>query len=68
LWKKPGVVFGSFLILLFGARFIVEFVKLGQTMRDDYLVLNTGQILSIPLVLTGVYLLWKGLNNPEKSL
>lgn len=63
LWKKPGVVFGSFLILIFGARFIVEFVKLGQTARDEYLFLNTGQLLSIPLVLAGVYLLWRGLSN-----
>jgi prolipoprotein diacylglyceryltransferase len=27
-WKKQGVVFGSFLVLIFGARFLVEFVKL----------------------------------------
>ena len=48
LWKRPGVVFGSFLILIWGARFMVEFVKLGQTARDEYLFLNTGQLLSIP--------------------
>lgn len=67
LWKKPGVVFGSFLIMIFGARFLVEFVKLGQTARDEYLFLNTGQLLSIPLVLAGIYLLVKGLKgNPTE--
>jgi prolipoprotein diacylglyceryltransferase len=44
--------------MVFGARFFVEFVKLGQTARDEYLALNTGQLLSIPLVLVGVYLLY----------
>ncbi len=60
-WRKPGVVFGTFLILIFGARFLVEFVKLGQTARDSYMVLNTGQLLSIPLVLAGCILLYSGL-------
>lgn len=61
LWRKSGVLFGTFLILLFGARFLIEFVKLGQTTRDDVLPINTGQILSIPFVLAGIFILWKGL-------
>ncbi len=58
-WRQPGKVFGFFLIFIFGARFIVEFVKLGQTARDEVLLLNTGQLLSIPFVLAGIYLIWK---------
>lgn len=65
LWKKPGVIFGTFLIFIFGSRFFVEFVKLGQTARDEYLYFNTGQLLSIPLVLVGFYLLYKGLTKKE---
>ena len=65
LWKKPGVIFGTFLIFIFGSRFFVEFVKLGQTARDEYLYFNTGQLLSIPLVLIGFYLLFKGLTKKE---
>lgn len=65
LWKKPGVVFGAFLIFIFGARFMIEFVKVGQTARDSYLFLNTGQLLSIPLVLGGIYLVWKGLTSKK---
>jgi prolipoprotein diacylglyceryl transferase len=57
-WKNQGSLIGTFLIMVFGARFFVEFVKLGQTARDEYLALNTGQLLSIPLVLVGVYLLY----------
>ncbi len=57
-WQQPGFVFGSFLILIFGARIICEFFKLGQTARDYSLPLNTGQLLSIPLVIAGIYLLY----------
>jgi prolipoprotein diacylglyceryltransferase len=58
-WKKPGIVFGSFLILIFGARFIVEFFKVGQTARDNFMFINTGQMLSIPFVLIGAYLIYR---------
>lgn len=60
-WKRPGMMFGVFLILLFGARFIIEFVKVGQTDRDFYLPINTGQILSVPFVLAGIYILWRAM-------
>jgi prolipoprotein diacylglyceryl transferase len=68
LWKKKGVIFGSFLILIFGARFIVEFFKEGQTERDEWMFINTGQILSIPLVIAGVVLLWRGLRQKQTEL
>ena len=58
-WQQPGFVFGSFLILIFGSRIICEFFKLGQTARDYTLPLNTGQLLSIPLVIAGIYLVVK---------
>tara|TARA_Y100000589_G_scaffold39903_1_gene33438 strand:+ start:26745 stop:27599 length:855 start_codon:yes stop_codon:yes gene_type:complete len=60
-WKKPGLMFGTFLILLFSSRFFIEFVKLGQASRDEYLFINTGQMLSIPFVLVGIYILWNTL-------
>jgi prolipoprotein diacylglyceryltransferase len=66
-YEKPGLVFGLFLVLVFGSRFCVEFIKIGQTARDSVLFLNTGQILSIPLVLAGVYILWKALKKKPAS-
>lgn len=60
-WKTPGFIFGLFLMLLFTARFIVEFVKLGQTERDFQFFLNTGQLLSIPFVIAGGYIMWKSI-------
>jgi len=65
-WKKQGMIFGLFLILLFTARFLVEFVKLGQTERDATMFINTGQMLSIPFVLIGLYLFFRSLNKKEE--
>jgi len=57
----------SFLILIFGARFIVEFFKVGQTARDEVLFINTGQMLSIPFVLIGVYLIYNALSKKRDN-
>lgn len=51
------MIFGIFLIALFGQRFLVEFVKENQETFEDSLSLNMGQILSIPLILAGFYVL-----------
>jgi len=67
-WRRPGLLFGTFLITLFGARFFVEFVKVGQSAFDSSLVINTGQWLSIPFVLVGVFILWRSFKNPPVTL
>lgn len=54
---KPGKLFGIFLILLFGARFIIEYVKIDQVAFEAGMLLNMGQILSIPFILLGIFLL-----------
>lgn len=67
-WQQPGFIFGSFLILIFGSRIICEFFKLGQTARDYTLPLNTGQMLSIPLVLAGIYLIYKATQKQQDAV
>jgi phosphatidylglycerol---prolipoprotein diacylglyceryl transferase len=66
-WAKPGVIFGTFLIVMFSARFLIEFVKLGQTDRDDIYMINTGQMLSIPFIIGGAYVLWRGLKKNQNK-
>ena len=66
-WKKPGFVFGTFLILIFGARLIIEFCKVGQTARDEILFLNTGQLLSIPFIIVGIVLILRSISNKTKD-
>lgn len=66
-WKKPGYIFGSFLILIFGSRLFVEFYKLGQTARDEALFLNTGQLLSIPFIVIGILLIYRAIAIHKKN-
>ncbi|MGK6352160.1 prolipoprotein diacylglyceryl transferase [Parapedobacter sp. DT-150] len=54
--KADGFIFGIFLILLFSARFSIEFFKEEQVAFEQGMALNMGQWLSIPLVLTGLAL------------
>lgn len=55
--KKSGFLFGLFLILLFTVRIIVESVKESQGGFESDLgnILSTGQWLSIPFILIGLY-------------
>ena len=57
--EKQGKIFGLFLILLFGARAIIETFKENQSTFEDAMYLNMGQSLSIPFILFGFYLLFK---------
>ena len=59
--EKSGLIFGVFMIGLWGMRFLIEFIKEGQTARDSEYLINTGQMLSIPLFLIGVFLVLRGL-------
>lgn len=56
--KTPkGMIVGILLSLLFTARFLIEFVKENQESYQNTLPINTGQILSLPLIIMGVVLL-----------
>jgi prolipoprotein diacylglyceryl transferase len=55
---KNGYLFGIFLITVFAFRFFVEFIKENQTYFEEGLTLNMGQILSIPLIIYGIVLLF----------
>ncbi|MDC0331843.1 prolipoprotein diacylglyceryl transferase [Flavobacteriaceae bacterium] len=57
--QKTGFLFGVFMIGLWSARFFIEFFKEAQIDgREDWVLnsLNTGQVLSIPLILIGCWL------------
>lgn len=59
--RRPGVMFGFFLIILFGTRFLIEFIKNPQVDFEQNMVLNMGQLLSIPFIVAGVVILWRAL-------
>jgi prolipoprotein diacylglyceryl transferase len=70
-WKKKrhGFYIGLFLILVFIARFFIEFIKQPQVAFEANMTLNMGQILSIPFVIIGIGLLIYSLRkkNPDSA-
>jgi prolipoprotein diacylglyceryl transferase len=54
-----GLIFGYFLIGIFGFRIFVEFYKENQSAFEAGMILDMGQILSIPLVLAGIYFVYR---------
>ena len=59
--RGRGVLLGNTLVLVFAARFLIEFVKERQVPFEDQMHLDVGQVLSIPFILLGVFLLVRGL-------
>ena len=55
--NRRGFIFGAFLIGVFGFRFFVEYYKEIQVSFETSMSLNMGQWLSIPLVISGFYLM-----------
>ncbi len=56
---QSGFLFGLFLVLLWTVRFFVEFVK--EPQGEEYInwfSLNTGQWLSIPFIIIGLYFMF----------
>ena len=57
LGKRIGLTTGVSLLIFFGARFGLEFMKNPQVAEEVGMTLNIGQWLSVPLILLGVYLI-----------
>jgi prolipoprotein diacylglyceryl transferase len=54
--EKQGLLFGYFLVMLWSVRFAVEYVKESQGgIEESFGLLSTGQWLSIPFILVGIY-------------
>ena len=54
-WKREGLIFGVFMICIFTSRFFIEFLKNDQEAFEADMLLNMGQLLSIPFVLAGIW-------------
>ena len=53
-----GEFIGIFLLVCFGSRFLIEFIKEPQVEFEKAMALNMGQLLSIPFILLGVFFLF----------
>jgi phosphatidylglycerol---prolipoprotein diacylglyceryl transferase len=56
-----GMLLGLFLLLVFGSRFFLEFIKEDQSAFEHGMILNMGQILSIPAILIGLFIFFRAL-------
>ncbi|MBN1448156.1 MAG: prolipoprotein diacylglyceryl transferase [Bacteroidetes bacterium] len=57
LGTRTGRLTGSMVTMLFSMRFILEFFKTGQSTLDPSMPITMGQLLSIPLVAFGIWLI-----------
>ena len=62
--RRPGLLFGVGLIGVFLTRFFIEFIKEDQEAFEQGMLLNMGQLLSIPFILFGIYMIWRALSRP----
>ena len=63
--EREGLIFGTFLIGIFLPRFCIEFIKNNQEVFEDTMLLNMGQLLSIPFVIAGMWLVIRALSRPR---
>lgn len=66
--SRPGLIFGVFLIGIFLPRFLIEFLKNDQVAFEADMVLNMGQLLSIPFIILGVILVIRAMMRPKVKL
>ncbi len=66
--EKPGSILGIVLVSLYTVRFLIEFVKMPQTTVETRMFLDFGQILSIPFILFGLFLILRPAGKPKPSV
>ena len=70
--EREGLIFGVFMLGIFVPRFFIEFIKNVQepweiTMRST-IGLDQGQLLSIPFIVLGIWLIVRALRRPRVPL
>ena len=65
--RRPGLMFGVFLIIVFTSRIFIELLKNVQVSFENDMTLDMGQWLSIPFVLTGVVMLVLAFKNKKRD-
>ena len=66
--KRPGLMFGTFLVIIFGSRIVIEFLKNVQVAFEKNMTLDMGQWLSVPFVVVGIVMIvWSLRAKPSHS-
>ncbi|PKN43285.1 MAG: prolipoprotein diacylglyceryl transferase [Deltaproteobacteria bacterium HGW-Deltaproteobacteria-18] len=67
LRRRQGLLAGMFLVLVFAARFVLEFCKTPQAAYEYGQFLTVGQWLSVPCVLSGFWLMLRTFRGQGQS-
>lgn len=67
LKRYRGILLGNTLVLVFVVRFLIEFIKERQVPFEDQMTLDVGQVLSIPFILLGIFLLIRGITYEKNT-
>lgn len=62
-----GFYFGMCIFLIFLSRIFIELTKENQVQFESTMILNMGQLLSIPFVIIGAYFMWRGLTRKQNT-
>lgn len=62
--RREGLLLGTFLLIVFVTRFCLEFIKNDQEAFEAGHLLNMGQVLSLPFIVLGVYLIIRAYKKP----
>lgn len=65
--EKQGLILGISLIGIFFSRFCIEFIKNVQEDFEQDMLLNMGQLLSLPFIIWGIWLIWNALRKNNKE-
>lgn len=66
--ERQGLLSGVFLVILFSARFLIEFIKNPQENFEIGMILNMGQLLSIPFIIAGAILIIRSMKRPREII
>lgn len=65
--KRQGYLTGLFFVLVFGFRFILEYFKTDQGGFIETSSFQSGQLLSLPFIALGFYLMSRGCKIPQET-
>lgn len=65
---RPGMIFGAFLAGTFLPRFLIEFIKNDQEPFEADMLLNMGQLLSLPFIALGIFFMVRAMMRPAVNL
>lgn len=65
--NRRGLLLGVFFTGVFGSRFLIEYVKNVQVPFEKGMILDMGQILSIPFIVGGIWLIVRAMRRPATA-